>query len=342
MSKINASLNRAKMTKDDEFYTSIEDVQAEMGYYTEHFFGKTIFLNCDDPKESAFWEYFSLNFDFIGLKGLISTHYVNDLESEGPAYMLRYDAQAGTNEEKITKKYLKEDGDFRSDESIELLKEADIVITNPPFSLWNEYIGQLIEYKKDFIILGDANKANSVDIFPLIRDNKMWFGVTRDGNGSMWFRVPLSKLSLDKELGSGQKIVEGQLLQTIGSTAWFTNLPHKKRQQEMVMTRFYEGNEDNYPIYDNYKAIEVKPVATMPMDYKGVMGVPVGFLSKFNPDQFEIIGMDIDVHKGKLDDLKKSTWGGRFDRGYIDGKRKYGRLLVRNKKPISRKDKLGF
>lgn len=333
----NTSLAKAKSAKSDEFYTLLSDVEKEMAHYRDHFEGKVIFLNCDDPEISSFWQYFSLNFDFLGLKGLISTHYVRDIE-EDSAYMLRYDAQPGTNIERTTKKMLKGDGDFRSEECIELLNEADIVITNPPFSLWKEYFAQLMDHKKDFIILGNSNSVINKEVFPYFKSNQVWFGVTRDGNGQMWFRVPDE--FPDK---TGQRYDEnGNKYQTVGNTAWYTNLKHKKRNQEFVLTEFYQGAEENYPVYDNYKAIEVVPIVKMPMDYEGVMGVPTSFLSKYNPSQFEILGLDVDVKNGLLGYLKNPLWDSKFDRGYINGNRKFARMLVRNKKPISKKEALGL
>lgn len=329
----------AQAAKNDEFYTQLSDIEVETVYYRNYFEGKTIFLNCDDPEMSNFWKHFSYNFDFLGLKGLISTHYTYG-DDEGPAYMLRYESQSGSNKAKIVKKELKGDGDFRSKECIELLEEADIVITNPPFSLWREYLSQLIEYDKKFLILGNFNAITYQDVFPLFKNNKLWLGVTRQGSGSMWFRVPHN--APDK---SGQRIDDlGNKYQTIGSTAWFTNMDHKARHEEMVLTRFYEGNEDQYPKYDNYDAIEVKPLKNMPMDYEGIMGVPITFIGKYNPDQFEILGSRryaksealLDVYTGDVvppEKDKKTT---------INGKETYDRIFIKNKKPISRREMLGF
>lgn len=317
------ALKSAKKVKNDEFYTLIEDVEKEMIYYRHYFEGKTLLLNCDDPEQSSFWKYFSLNFDFLGLKGLISTHYVGDKDVDEKAYMLRYDTQHGTNEERVTKRYLKGNGDFRSDECIELLKEADIVITNPPFSLWREFLETIFQYEKQFLILGNFNAITYAEVYPLIKENKLWLGVTRQGSGSMWFRVP--KNAPDK---TGQRFDNlGNKYQTIGNTAWFTNLEHQKRHEEIILTKFYEGNEADYPIYDNYPAIEVSRIKDLPIDYTGVMGVPITFIGKYNPDQFEIIKF----RKGEDDkDL------------HYNGKSPFFRILIKNKKPISKKDVLGF
>lgn len=333
--KTNTALGLAKADKNDEFYTLLEDIETEMVYYRDQFQGKTIFLNCDDPEESNFWKYFSLNFDFLGLKGLISTHYVYENE-EGPAYMLRYDAQAGTNNEKVTKKLLSGDGDFRSKECLELLEEADIVITNPPFSLWREYLATLVEYEKQFIILGNLNAVTYQDVFPLIKNNKLWWGVSRNGSGSMWFRVP--KDAPDK---TGQKIDEkGNRYQTIGTTCWYTNMEHKQRHEELILTKFYESNEKDYPYYDNYNAIEVSRVVNIPMDYEGAMGVPITFLGKYNPDQFEIIGATESEGKGFSSGLWDSD--SKFAQSVVDGKRKYKRLFIKNKNPITKQEILGL
>lgn len=275
-------LTSAKTAKNDEFYTQLADIEQEMTHYRQHFYGKTIFLNCDDPETSYFWVYFSLNFDFLGLKSLISTHYVEDIEKNGPAYMLRLDAQKGTNQERITKKNLKENGDFRSDECIELLKEADIVITNPPFSLFREFTNQLIEYKKQFIIIGNKNAVTYKEIFPLLKENKVWIG-HRNMNRDFWFIVA-ENYKAEKIDKNGNRIKHIM-------ACWYTNLDIDKRHEELVLTNFYEGNEEKYPFFDNYNAININKVKDIPMDFTGVMGVPITFLDKYSPDQFEILGM---------------------------------------------------
>ena len=280
----NSALRRADGAKQDEFYTRIEDVEKELDHYRDHFEGKVIYLNCDDPEVSAFWQYFSYNFDYFRLKKLIATHYVSD---GGSSYKHEYERQDGASEPKVVKTKLKGDGDFRSEECIELLKEADIVITNPPFSLWREHIAQLIEYDKKFIILGNVNAITYKDVFPLLKDDKIWFGPSISG-GSREFRVPndypltASKHRVDDD---GNRYVH------VSGVRWYTNLDHSRLHKELVLTKFYADNEDHYPKYDNYDAIEVSRTKEIPMDYDGVMGVPITFMDKYSPDQFDIIGM---------------------------------------------------
>ena len=189
------------------------------------------------------------------------------------------------DEEEIFTSDLEGDGDFRSEECVELLKKCDIVCTNPPFSLFRQYVAQLFEYKKDFLIIGNGNAISYKEIFPLIKENKLWLGVTRNGTGSMWFKIPE-----DFPVKTGQKIINNERYQTIGSTAWFTNLDHKKRHEELLLYKKY--NTEEYPKYDNYDAIEVSKVTDIPMDYDGVMGVPITFLGKYCPEQFEIVDLN--------------------------------------------------
>lgn len=352
----NTDLEIAKRRKKDEFYTSLDDIEKEMLYYRPHFEGKTIFMNCDDPDWSNFWWYFSLNFDFLGIKKIISTHY--DYDENIPTYKLEYEQQSHTNKPKVIKTPLKGNGDFRSAECIELLKESDIVITNPPFSLWREYISQLIEYEKKFIIIGNTNAITYKEVFPLLKDNKMWLGHT-NFNVGMYFRVPDSYTEYHK-IENGQKLVR------VSTSCWYTNIDTPQRHENLVLTKFYEGNENNYPKYDNYNAIEVSKVKDIPMDYEGMMGVPITFLNSYNPDQFEILGSDnydgipptktygkkrrvVDgvVKKSntgtlgptiRYDTFGKGTY---FDVGY-PVKSTYKRIFIVNKNPVSRKELLGF
>lgn len=253
----NKNLHKAKKEKNDEFYTMLTDIEKELKHYKNHFKNKIIFCNCDDPTESNFWKYFSLNFNFLGLKKLISTHY----EKEIPSYKLEFD---GID---LVKTPLKQNGDFRSPECIEILKECDIVVTNPPFSLFREYVAQLIEYKKKFIIIGSLNAITYKETFKLIKDNKIWLG-----NSS-----PKEFLQPDGEI------------KKFGNIYWFTNLEHKKRNEELILYKEY--NSKDYPNYDNYDVINVDKVKYIPKDYFGVMGVPITFLDKYNPKQFEILGI---------------------------------------------------
>ena len=320
----------AKAGKNDEFYTQITDIEKELQYYTHHFKNKTVFCNCDDPEESNFWLYFSLNFERLGLKGLVVTHY----EENKPSYKLEIKADVN-NDGKINrfdtvKTPLKQNGDFRSPECIEILKEADIVVTNPPFSLFREYVAQLVEYDKKFLIIGNQNAITYKEIFPLIMENKLWPGV--DNGGTKWFQVPDD---YDIKTESRIKVVDGVKYFSMGSIYWFTNLDIKKRHEDIILYRKYKGSEDSYPDYDNYNAIEVSRAQNIPMDYDGIMGVPITFLTKYNPDQFEIIGSDYEVKMGLLPDLIRPEWSGKIDRAYLDGKRMYARLLIRNRNPVT-------
>ena len=356
-------LSKARDAKQDEFYTQLPDVEKELTHYRDHFFGKIIYLNCDDPDWSSFWLYFSYNFDFFGLKKIISTHYEDNGNS---SYMLMLEEQYNANKPNIVKKTLKGNGDFRSDECIELLKEADIVVTNPPFSLFREYVAQLIEYDKKFIIIGNQNAFTYKEIFPLLQDDKMWTGYK---NGDMAFKVPdwyetrPTRFWIDKN---------GQKWRSLGNICWFTNLDIKKRYEDLVLTEFYEGNEDRYSFYDNYDAINVGKISEIPMDYEGVMGVPITFLNSHNPDQFEILGLSQKVgfglksHKFYDDYIEvkgdgtptgssgKKTNGnpvlaGNPQKGnyYVNDNGDtahslYARIFIKNNRPISRKEMLGF
>ena len=288
----NKNLNKAKKAKNDEFYTQLSDIENEMKHYREHFKDKVVYMNCDDPQESNFWKYFALNFDFFEIKKLVSTHY----DEEEPTYKMTLDRDEvgkmndyGRDEVGVPMgriEPLKQNGDFRSDESIELLKEADVVVTNPPFSLFREYIAQLIEYDKKFVVMGNQNAITYKEIFPLLKDGTMWLG---NNGGNMYFQVPdegyghrASNLKFDDE---GNKYISVQGIR------WYTNLEYPKRFEDQILYRTYEGNEEEYPKYDNYDAIEVSRVKNIPMDYEGVMGVPITFMNNHNPEQFEVLGM---------------------------------------------------
>lgn len=276
----NSNLKRAIHARRDEFYTRLEDVERELNYYIEQFEGKIIYLNCDDPEFSAFWQYFSSNFEVFGLKKLMATHYVEGGTSRMTIIEKQYDA----NSPNIIRKDLNGDGDFRSEECIELLKDADIVATNPPFSLFREYMAQLVEYDKKFVILGNQNAFSYKDVFPLLKDNVVWTGYER---GSMEFRIPDHYPEKSSTYIGG----DGYKYQKIGTICWYTNLEVNKPREEQPLTRLYEGNEELYPMYDNYDAIEVGRLKDIPMDYDGVMGVPITYLNKHNLDHFEIIGI---------------------------------------------------
>lgn len=270
----NDNLHKAKDAKNDEFYTRIEDVAEELRHYKKHFAGKVVFCNCDDPIWSAFWRYFHLNFAELGLKKLISTHY----DRTEPTYKMEYEGGDDNNVEVGVKTPLEGNGDFRNKECLDLLDESDIVVTNPPFSLFREYVGTLIEHGKKFLIIGNKNAITYKEFFPLLKENKVWIGYS-------------SPSEFDTPNGMTKKIN--------GLTRWFTNLDIQKRHEKLILwQRYYDddGNplpdaEERYPHYDNYDAINVDRVADIPVDYKGVMGVPITFLDKYNPEEFEIIGM---------------------------------------------------
>ena len=325
-----SALSRARSAKRDEFYTRLEDVEKELDHYRAYFEGKIIYLNCDDPEFSAFWKYFSYNFDSFGLKKLIATYYV----SGGSSYKYEYERQDDTSEPKVVKTKLEGNGDFRSDECIELLKEADIIATNPPFSLWLEYVAQLLDYEKNFIIIGNMNTVACKEIFPLFKNHEIRFGF-RPMSSQFLFEVP-------DDYEHDQVDEDGRKLKDI-SACWYTNLEIDKHHEDLALTRFYEGNEGRYPMYDNYKAIEVGRVKEIPMDYAGVMGVPITFMDKHNPNQFEIVGSQ---RWDKSDKLLEVYRGDSIPpesdmNALIDGKATYHRIFIINKKPISRTEMLG-
>jgi len=318
----NLSLNKAKDVKNDEFYTQIADIERELKYYKKHFKGAVVFCNCDDPEWSNFWRYFHLNFEFLGLKKLISTHY----DVNVPTYKMEYEGgnDADTTVGTITP--LKQNGDFRSPECIELLQEADIVVTNPPFSIAREhYIPILMEYNKKFVVIGDLNWITYSDFFQYLKENVLWLGY----NPVKEFRQP-----------------DGTM-KKFGNKLWFTNLDIQKRHESIDLIEKY--TPEKYPKYDNYDAIEVKKVLDIPEDYDGVMGVPITFMSYYNPDQFEILGKRGDLEwaenecdfycppSEELQKLYKSmdkTW--RVQNTYLleNGvpHTTYGRIFIRRKK----------
>ena len=294
----NRNLHKAKSNKKDEFYTQLSDIENELKYYRRHFRGKVIYCNCDDPRVSKFFHFFSLQFRFLGLKKLITTCYKNqqmDMFSRNDAEKAIWLEYNGTpNEtaipslEDIGIHYLEGDGDFRSQECIELLKQADVVVTNPPFSLFREYVAQLMKYEKKFIIIGNKNAIAYKEIFPLIKDNRLWVGNTPMSR-DLLFDVPkdyAQELVETRKEGSAYKVVDG-VVKGRSQGIWFTNLDHKKRHEELILWKRYSPEE--YPTYDNYDAINVNKVAEIPCDYDGEMGVPISFLDKHNPDQFQIV-----------------------------------------------------
>ena len=303
---------KAQREKNDEFYTQICDIENELKYYRKKLAGKIVFLNCDDPKYSNFWKYFYLNFKELKLKKLIATHYRKDSGHiadlfEGynkRAYVLEYD---GAGKPSRTK--LKEDGDFRSGECVELLKEANFVCTNPPFSLFGEYVAQLMEHKKKFLIMGNRNAIGYSEIFPLFKNDKMWLGYNNENE--KWFQVPRNHY--DKVKSENRKnIINGKYFVRMGTVCWWTNIDIEKKHKNMLL--YEEYNEKDYPYYDNCEnAIEVREYKKIPMDWPHRMGVPITFLSHHNPNQFHLVG----YRKG--DDGKDLR---------IKGKDKYMRLII--------------
>ena len=315
----NKSLHAAKDAKNDEFYTRIEDINAELVYYEDKFKGKTVFCNCDDPKWSNFWKYFHMNFEYLGLKKLITTHYE---PGEVQTYKIEYTGGNDLDFEEGVITPLEQNGDFRSPECIELLKSCDIVTTNPPFSLFREYITVLMKYNKEFLIIGNMNAITYKEIFPLIKDNQLWLGC-RGLSKDMYFDVPDERkkwLVANKKEGSAYKIVDGVVMGRLASACWFTNIDHKKRHEILETSYLYSKKDelypDLYPRYDNRDAIEVSKLAELPMDYFGEIGVPITFLDKYNPEQFEIVKF----RKG--DDEKDLS---------VNGKCPYFRILIRRK-----------
>ncbi len=321
---LNKNLHKAKNAKKDEFYTQLPDIERELKHYTRHFKNKTVLCNCDDPRVSNFFHYFSYNFEELKLKKLITTCYKNqDMElfsrnkSEKAIY-LEYEGDKNNNKvpdiEEIGIKHLKSDGDFRSEECIELLKQADIVVTNPPFSLFREYVAQLIKYDKKFVIIGAYNAISYKEIFPLIKDNKMWLGYGFKG-GNAYFQTTHAR-----KFAKGVYNEETGLVK-FRNVTWYTNLDIAKRHEKFIFYKQY--NKDEYPTYDNYDAINVNKTKEIPADYDGVMGVPITFLDKYNPDQFEIIGIDRPL-------VEEIT--GRVSRFRINGKEIYARIVIKNKR----------
>jgi Adenine-specific methyltransferase EcoRI len=320
---LNQTLHIAKFSKKDEFYTQLSDIESELKHYKDHFKNKVVFCNCDDPRNSNFFNYFANNFENLGLKKLITTCYKNqekDLfiqETPENAVFLEYEGDKNGNKipdaEEIGIKNLKGDGDFRSQESIELLKQSDIVVTNPPFSLFREYVEQLVKYEKKFLIIGNINAITYKEIFKLVKENKAWLGINM-GRGISGFIVPDHYELYGTEAridSSGNRIISPN------NCLWLTNLDTSKRHEDIVLSKTYHGNEIEYPKFDNYDAINVNKTVDIPMDYEGVMGVPITFLHKFNPEQFELVKF----RKGN-DDKDLS----------INGKCPYFRILIKNRR----------
>lgn len=343
---LNTNLHKASRAKNDEFYTQLVDIEKELKHYKAQFRGKVVYCNCDDPFESNFFKYFAANFKELGLEKLITTSFVKspivggqlplfeveglkpsgkepfkieikevpDADSDGAVnlddveHLLRHDKNTAIS--------LKGNGDFRSDVCIKLLKGANIVVTNPPFSLFREYVAQLVEYGKKFLILGDQNAITYKEIFKLIKDNKLWLGYGFNG-GNAYFKTPYPKEFADGVYNKETGLVKFR------NVAWFTNLEIQKRHNDLILYKTYKGNEKDYPKYDNYDGINVDKTKDIPADYAGAMGVPISFLDKYNPAQFEILGLD--DHR-----LEYPNWRGRGPD--LNGKPIYRRIIIKNKK----------
>ena len=337
-------LNAAGKAKNDEFYTQLSDIEKECSHYKGHFRGKTIFCNCDDPYESAFFKYFALNFNHLGLKKLIASCYIGSPIANTQLSLFDYesaenkttksphrivitevtdenadgavdlaDVELLLRNRKNTLTRLQGDGDFRSSECIEMLKEADIVVTNPPFSLFREYVAQLMEYEKEFLIIGNQNALTYKETFALIKENKIWLGI--DNGGTKWFQVPSH---YDIKTETRIKVENGIKYFSMGSIMWFTNLDHKKRHEKLILFRQYNSND--YQKYDNYDIINVDKYTDIPADYNGVMGVPITFVDKYNPEQFEILGV-----------ANSARWIGHECYTVISGRKLYNRILIKRK-----------
>lgn len=324
----NLNLRKASTAKKDEFYTQLSDIERELKHYKNHFKDKVIYCNCDDPRVSNFFHYFSYNFEKLGLKKLITTCYKNqdmDLFSQNDseqAIYLEYDGDKNNNNipdpTEIGIKHLKSDGDFRSKECIELLKQSDIVVTNPPFSLFREYVSQLIEYEKKFIIIGHQNAISYKEIFKLIKENKMWLGYGFNGGAAHFINKHYEDYATAGDHREGQIRVSG--------VVWFTNLDISKRHEDLILYNKYIP--EKYPTFDHYNAINVDKTNEIPMDYKGLMGVPITFLNKYSPDQFEIIdGLN---RYSILDGPTEETQGKYLSQ--VNDKPIYVRIVIRNKR----------
>lgn len=364
MANKNTTLGNAAKAKKDEFYTQLTDIEKEMRHYRKHFKGKTVFCNCDDPFESNFFKFFVLNFNSLGLKRLICTCYAGspishnqislfdvgkaDKDNRKPYKAIVttvYDKTGDgyTNMEDIKELFksgenelseLDGDGDFASDECINLMKESDIVVTNPPFSQFRKYVATLMDYEKKFIIIGNQNAITYKEIFPLLKDNRMWLGHGFNRNCAH-FISPYQDTASDLDHKEGMIRVSGVM--------WYTNLDLKKRHEEMVLIKRYK--KEDYPTYCNYDAINIDSTTNIPCDYAGKMGVPITFLTKYNPDQFEILGISLTSAKAMSEIAEDGTYmnGGRafytpcpdkkdIERGF-KYHRNYARIVIRNKHP---------
>ena len=330
----NRNLNKAKKAKNDEFYTKLSDIENELSHYKDHFRDKIIYCNCDDPYRSNFVKYFALNFKFLGLKQLIATCYkhpdVDDSDfeevSDRPIKWVyngeQIEEQNYPDLSKAVVIELKGDGDFRSEECVALLKECDIVVTNPPFSLFRDFVDLLIENDKKFITIGSQNNISNINIFNYIHQSKLWLGIN---NVNKFICHVSDEKNINKNVKFDPEL--NLYIAVFGNIGWYTNLEHDKRNKDIILYKKY--NENDYPKYDNYNAINVSRVKEIPSDYAGLMGVPITFMKNYNPNQFEIIGnshqlAEPTLVKGKIKKVR------RF---YLNEKCLYDRIIIRNRKP---------
>ena len=367
----NSDLNSAKTARKDEFYTQLTDIEKEMRYYRKHFAGKTVLCNCDDPFESNFFKYFVLNFNRLGLKKLIATCYagspiagqqislfdvpgepeekrdkpykavvttVYDKGGDGGVDMLDVAELFKSGENSLTE--LEGDGDFRSPECLALLDEADIVATNPPFSLFREFVAVLLEHKKSFIIIGNITDVSYKDFFPFLKDNRVWIGPSIHSGDRAFYvpdEYPLSAAGCGIDEETGRKYIR------VKGIRWYTNFDVPQRHEEMILVKKYNPND--YPSFVNYDAINVSKTTDIPCDYSGLMGVPITFMDKYNPDQFELFGTSLELARPMSECADKGTYmggGKRFYTAIPDEKdikhgykfhREYDRIVIRNKHP---------
>lgn len=324
----NSNLLSSQKNKADEFYTPLSMIEDELKYYKQHFKGKVVLCNCDDPRVSNFFRYFVIYFDVLELKKVIATCYKNDdadLFSQGKveeAVYLEYDGSIKYSGEddfaKIPCRKLKGNGDFRNSECVEFLKQADVVVTNPPFSLFKEYVPFLFKYNKKFLIVGNINNISYKSIMPLIKENKIWCGVN---SGHFWFQVP----AYYEEKKTDFKIEKGIKYRRMGNICWFTNLEISRTHEILETGKRFD--KDKYTSYENYRAIDIEETSDIPMDYEGVMGVPLGFFTKYNPEQFRVLGqMDASDVSEEVERLRIP--GKYRGRGVINGKQKAPRIII--------------
>lgn len=316
----NRKLNMAKKRKNDEFYTQMIDIQKEICNYAELFRDQIVFCNCDDPEHSCFWQYFISEYEHLKLKKLISTY----LSSDGQGYKTEYYGFG-----KMVKSKLRGDGDFRSKECIEILKAADIVVTNPPFSLFREFVSQLIRYEKKFLIIGPMSAVSYKDFFPLLKENKVRVGY--GFNKTFHFRIPdMNVLPANGYMKDGKKYVK------MSAVCWFTNFYQEKQKDELKLDKRYLP--EKYQKFDNFDAINVRRISEIPKDYYGLMGVPITFAGKYCPEQFEIIALLTDSYGKGLVQGKPTYVDEKHKRsvcGVVDGKRQFAKIIIRRKRKDS-------